>query len=341
MVRTKVVAYADDLLIATRGNSIRAVENYANVEMSKINEWSRRNKIKFNDKKSKAMLVTRRKRREYKDVTIYLHFKPLEQVTQTKYLGIIFDQKFKFQEHIRYAAEMCTKLIHNLSRSARMTWGLKNEAVGTIYKGAILPLLMYGAPTWSEAMKYEHNRHKYVRVQRLINLKMARAYRTTSNEALCILTGTTPIILKLEEVVKQYTFRNKQQQQPINLDYELEYRLWSHPAKAISIIETGAHEEAAICAYTDGSKYQRGVGSGVVIFKGSDIIARQKMKLEVRCSNNQAELVAIHKALEEIELLKRERISPLTAIIYTDSRVSLDSLRNAKNHSFLVEEIRK
>jgi len=200
---------------------------------------------------------------------------------------------------------------------------------------------MYGAPIWSEAMKYEHNRQKYVRVQRLINLKMAKAYRTTSNEALCILTGTTPIILKLEKVVKQFTFRDKQQQQAINLDYEVEYKLWPHPAKTISIIETGTHEEAAICAYTDESKYQKIVGSGVVIFKGSDIIARQKMKLDDRCSNNQAKLVAIHKALEEIELLNRERISPLTAIIYTDSRVSLDSLRNAKNHSFLVEEIRK
>jgi len=136
------------------------VENYANAERSKINEWSRRNKIKFNDKKSKAMLVTRRKRRQDKDITIYLHFKPSEQVTQMKYLGIILDQKFKFQEHIRYAAERCTKLIHNMSRSGRMTWVLKNEAVATMYKGAILPLLMYGAPIWSEAMKYEHNRQK-------------------------------------------------------------------------------------------------------------------------------------------------------------------------------------
>ena len=104
MASTKVVAYADDLLIATRVDSIRAVENYANVEISKINEWSRRNKIKFNDEKHKAILVTRRKRMEDIDITIYLHFKPLEQVTQMKYLGIIFDQKFKFQEHIRYAA---------------------------------------------------------------------------------------------------------------------------------------------------------------------------------------------------------------------------------------------
>jgi len=61
MTRTKVVAYEHDLLITTRGDSIRAVENYAKVEMSKINEWPRRNKIKFNDKKSKAKLVTKKK----------------------------------------------------------------------------------------------------------------------------------------------------------------------------------------------------------------------------------------------------------------------------------------
>ena len=99
MARPKVVAFADDLLIATKGDSVRAVENYANVELSKIDGWSRKNKIKFNDKKCKVMLVTRRKRREDKDITVYLNFTPLEQVTQMKYLGIIPDQKFRFQEH--------------------------------------------------------------------------------------------------------------------------------------------------------------------------------------------------------------------------------------------------
>ena len=84
MARTKVSAYADDLLIATRGDSIRAVENYANAEMSNIDEWARRNKIKFKEKKSKVMLVTKRKRRESKQIKIYLHFQPLEHVTQMK-----------------------------------------------------------------------------------------------------------------------------------------------------------------------------------------------------------------------------------------------------------------
>jgi len=33
---------------------------------------------------------------------------------------------------------------------------------------------------------------------------MAKAFRTTSSEALCILTGITPIILKTEQTVKKY-----------------------------------------------------------------------------------------------------------------------------------------
>ena len=101
-----------------------------------------------------------------------------------KYLDIIIDHKFRFQEHISYAAGKCTKLIYSLSKTAKLSWGIKHAAIETIYKGAILPLLTYGAPAWIDAMKYEHNRQKYIRVQRLINIRMAKAYRTTSSEAL-------------------------------------------------------------------------------------------------------------------------------------------------------------
>jgi hypothetical protein len=74
-----------------------------------------------------------------------------------KYLGIILDNKFRFKEHITYAAERCTKLIHTLSKSAKISCCMKLEAIKTIYKGAILPLLLYGAPVWIDGMKYEHN----------------------------------------------------------------------------------------------------------------------------------------------------------------------------------------
>jgi len=98
-----------------------------------------------------------------------------------KYLGIVNDNKFKFSDNIKYAAERSSKFINSLSKSATLTWGLNHEALQTIYNGAILPLPLYGAPVWAEAMRFEYKRLKYIRVQRLMNIKTAKAYRTTSN----------------------------------------------------------------------------------------------------------------------------------------------------------------
>lgn len=87
------MAFAD-LILALRAESVRAVENYANSEISKIMLWSKNNKIIFNEEKSKVMFVSRRIRREPREIKVYLNNKPLEQVIT---LGIIIDQKFRFQ----------------------------------------------------------------------------------------------------------------------------------------------------------------------------------------------------------------------------------------------------
>ena len=60
--------------------------------------------------------------------------------------------------HILYTSQKCTKLIHALSRSAKMNWGLSSKALHTIYKGAILPLMIYSVPVWIKALEKEHNR---------------------------------------------------------------------------------------------------------------------------------------------------------------------------------------
>jgi hypothetical protein len=59
------------------------------------------------------------------------------------------------------------------------------------------------------------------------------------------------------------------------------------------------------------------------------------------CSNNQAEQLAIVKALEAIETIDIPESSPCTMNIFTDSRITTDLLKNTNNHSYLIEEIRK
>ena len=70
------------------------------------------------------------------------------------------------------------------------------------------------------------------------------------------------------------------------------------------------------------------------------MIAKLHIKLDNRCSNNQAEM-AVLKNLEKLEVLNRQSINTLSTIIFTDSRIFLESLQNYKNLGFLVEEIRK
>ena len=58
-----VIAFADDIIILTRGKSVVEAENYMNLEMKKIQKWAQNNKLQFNENKLQVMLLTRRKRR--------------------------------------------------------------------------------------------------------------------------------------------------------------------------------------------------------------------------------------------------------------------------------------
>ena len=71
------------------------------MELNKITKWARDDKLRFNEGKSKVMLLTRRKRKEQKEITVYLNKKAIPQVNSLKYLGIIFDYKLTLKKHIK------------------------------------------------------------------------------------------------------------------------------------------------------------------------------------------------------------------------------------------------
>ena len=94
--------------------------------------------------------------------------------------------------------------------------------------------MVYGAPVWIKALGKECNRKIYNRIQKLINIKIAKAYRTTSNEALFTLTGLTPIVIKAEEETQIFnTMRGNTQNE---IDTDEAPKEWLHPAEFVRII---------------------------------------------------------------------------------------------------------
>ena len=278
-------------------------------------------------------MITRKRRTS---IIIFLNSKQIEEVSKFKYLGIIIDNKFTFRDHIQDTAEKCTKLINALSKSSKLEWGLKYGALRTIYTGAILPLLSYAAPVWSKAMTKKFNQKRITRVQRLMNIRISKAFRTTSNEALCVLTGLAPITIELQEIVKKYDLARNGD---MNMETSLELNKWPHPADIPRIEGVHPKEAYVLNIYTDGSKSEDGVGSGVAIFQNNELTHQLKFRLDTNCSNNQAEQFAILKALQHVQHHHKD-ITPKSVAVFSDSRITLDSLKNKNNHSKLIEHIR-
>jgi len=183
-------------------------------------------------------VMTQRKRKERGEVEVYLNNKLLRQVKTMKYLGIIIDKKLTFREQITQATGKCTKLIFTLARSAKLNWGLSHKALKTLYTGGIQPLLLYGAPVWAETVEKARYRKMLTGVQRLIKIKIAKAYRTVSNEALCIITGFKPIHIKIKETAELYKIVKGNNYMNLQIDHDKLPKQWLHPAdRAITIDE--------------------------------------------------------------------------------------------------------
>jgi hypothetical protein len=62
--RSRAIAFADDLIILTRGETVTEAENFMNSELTKVQKWAQNDRLILNENKQKVMLLTRRKRKE-------------------------------------------------------------------------------------------------------------------------------------------------------------------------------------------------------------------------------------------------------------------------------------
>ena len=101
-----------------------------------------KNKMRFNENKYKVKILARKKVRG--EINIFLNDKKLEQVKAIKYLGIHFDERLSFYNHIEQIADKSRALTYMLNRTAKLNWGLGHKSLKTIYEEAIVPLMTYG-----------------------------------------------------------------------------------------------------------------------------------------------------------------------------------------------------
>ncbi|KAI2795584.1 hypothetical protein BLOT_016631 [Blomia tropicalis] len=338
----EMVAFADDLLLMCHNKRPNILETRTNEAIRIICKWGRRVKVSFNETKTRIMIICRK--RKQPDLNIRMNRKKLKAVDHFKYLGIHIDSKLKWKIHIEELQAKTNRIFQQLYSMTRNTWGLKSDVIQHIYKMAIEPLITYGAEIWSEeALKRKYNVKALRQMQRGFLLRICRAYRTTSYEALCTLAATTPIELRLQELSELGMVKNTGK----FFDTEIERKQLQtlHPATQIHKfvrlpnrrLEHHIPDWATSVCYTDGSRTETHTGSGFVAYQNSETVHTGQFLLPRACCNFQAELIAIKKCLEYI------RDDPTTgdSIIFSDSMASIMAIRSRTTRNDHAQTVQK
>ncbi|GBO09590.1 Putative protein in type-1 retrotransposable element R1DM [Araneus ventricosus] len=193
-----VQAFADDFIILLKASASYRFTEMSKDIMLKFESWATKFNLVFSENKSKYIMF-----KVKKTIThfpgIYLYGKRISYTNELKYLGIVFDPNQSFMIHLDRIQEKIVRLNEKLRRITRATWGLRPEMVKEIYLSILERIILYGVEIWyKDRVKMNA---KLLQIQRYPLLSITKAYRTTSNEALQILSGCVPIDLKAEMIV--------------------------------------------------------------------------------------------------------------------------------------------
>ncbi len=112
--------FADDGAIWKRGRNCNFINKKLQNGINQVAEWGIKWGFKFSVEKTKVMIFTnKRKAKEYK---VEMYGTTLEKVECFRFLGVYFDTKLTWREHIKYTVYKCKKVL-NVKVSWRIGMG--------------------------------------------------------------------------------------------------------------------------------------------------------------------------------------------------------------------------
>jgi ribonuclease HI len=149
---TQTSLFADDSAIWKSGRNLKTLYTAIQNQLNKISAWCMKWGFIINTKKTVAMIFTRRRIKE--NTVLMLNKKPITKVTQAKFLGLIFDPKLTWNNHINYLVAKCQSRINLLRSLSGQTWGASKKALLSVYRTLIRSKLDYGSELFHTASQY-------------------------------------------------------------------------------------------------------------------------------------------------------------------------------------------
>ncbi|CAJ1057684.1 RNA-directed DNA polymerase from mobile element jockey [Xyrichtys novacula] len=215
--------FADDGALWVRGRNQDYLQKKLQAAVDKVEQWANRWGFKLSVAKTQVICFAKR----HKEVSIKLYDQTLEQAKVVRFLGVLFDEKLTWKQHIEKLRDKC-KNVNNLMRCmAGRDWGATRKSLLNIYQAMMRSRIDYGSVAYMSAAE---SHLKKLDVEQAKGLRICSgAFKTSPVAALQVEVGEEPLrIRRVKHMLAYWVYLQGDKR--------------SHPAKAI-LEECSEHDK--------------------------------------------------------------------------------------------------
>ncbi len=348
---TRIVGYADDLLLITRGTDPTTLIEEMEKALKKVLNWGAGNGLVFNPSKTSCVRFSLSKRlnpwREVKMDGKELPYEP-----RMKYLGVTLHRSMGFSTHLKEKVAKATKIISLANSIIGQQWGLSPEKALWTYLAVARPIVLYGSLVWA-ASTTETMRRSLEKLQRKALLCLTASMRSTPTRGMEVVLGLPPLDLECERAGVLARLRTRlvllDRWDGVGRGKRIGHkRFWDNIADRCKIsnlpLDTGLRQRYSaggnddvidpdLTLYTDGSKMESGVGCGWAACHGDTIVWEDHTYLGKHSSVFQAEVTAIEQALG---WAANNCDKGTSILIQSDSQAAIQAILGRESRSSVV-----
>ena len=148
---SKTILFADDTTIYSTAPHLNQAYVNLNTDLNSLADWFKANKLSLNVNKTVYMVFSNN-HADHDNHQFELKIGPerITRVTETRFLGIILDNKLKWNHHIKHVKTKLSSSLYAIRMAKNI---LASHQLKTVYNSLFQPYIDYGIILWGTATK--------------------------------------------------------------------------------------------------------------------------------------------------------------------------------------------
>ena len=200
-LKSSLYLYVDDITLVTAEGTLTKALTQAKDDLGKLAEVLATRGLPPNPQKSKVLILQKKGATLPTEISVL--GEPIAIVDSLNLLGVQFNSKWEFREHLLNKVHQGRMLILNMMRFSRLTWGISSELCLHFFKIVAASRLYYCVSVWGRVLQFQYAVDILEKFQALAGRLIMRSFKKSPRK----LAAGLPFQFRLIDAMKAKVIR--------------------------------------------------------------------------------------------------------------------------------------